>query len=113
MCSIATSILWMQHACAGPDAPLDLERGLCASHMEHAYDFYKPCGFYPLVRHPSQRNLGLLQAVLQQVRACSCHKRFLAILSYVRCELVLANHQDETLSWLFIPNHRVRESAVR
>ena len=34
---------------AGPDAPLDLERGLCASHMEHAYDFYKPCGFYPLV----------------------------------------------------------------
>ena len=34
---------------SGPDAPLDLERGLCASHMEHAYDFYKPCGFYPLV----------------------------------------------------------------
>lgn len=34
----------------GPDAPLDLERGLCASHMEHAYDFYKPCGFYPMVR---------------------------------------------------------------
>jgi hypothetical protein len=38
---------------SGPEAPLDLERGLCASHMEHAYDFYKPCGFYPLVRTPS------------------------------------------------------------
>ena len=38
-----------RYVCAGPDAPLDLERGLCASHMEHAYDFYKPCGFYPLV----------------------------------------------------------------
>ena len=37
-------------ACAGPDAPLDLQRGLCASHMEHAYDFYKPCGFYPMVK---------------------------------------------------------------
>ncbi|KAK9843825.1 hypothetical protein WJX81_007826 [Elliptochloris bilobata] len=33
----------------GPDAPLDLERGLSASHMEHAYDFYKPAGLYPLV----------------------------------------------------------------
>ena len=35
---------------AGPDAPLDLERGLSASHMEHAYDFYKPAGLYPLAR---------------------------------------------------------------
>lgn len=48
------NILSRQHARAGPDAPLDLERGLCASHMEHAYDFYKPCGFYPLVRHPAR-----------------------------------------------------------
>lgn len=35
---------------AGPNAPLDLERGLSSSYMEHAYDFYKPCGLYPLVR---------------------------------------------------------------
>lgn len=26
----------------GPNAPLCFERGLTASHMEHAYDFYKP-----------------------------------------------------------------------
>lgn len=52
--------------CAGPDAPLDLERGLCASHMEHAYDFYKPCGFYPLVGF-----IGLL------AKLCSFGKSFL------------------------------------
>ncbi len=34
----------------GPDAPLALERGLAATHMVHAYDFYKPhVGLYPLV----------------------------------------------------------------
>ena len=26
----------------GPNAPLVLDRGLRASHVEHAYDFYKP-----------------------------------------------------------------------
>lgn len=26
----------------GPNAPLSLERGTVASHMEHSYDFYKP-----------------------------------------------------------------------
>ena len=34
---------------AGPDAPLALERGLSATHMAHAYDFYKPSGLYPAV----------------------------------------------------------------
>lgn len=34
---------------AGPDAPLVLERGLTACHMEHVYDFYKPAGFFPKV----------------------------------------------------------------
>ncbi len=43
---------------AGPDAPLDLERGLSASHMEHAYDFYKPAGLYPLVRWCHAQGLG-------------------------------------------------------
>ena len=37
-------------ATAGPDAPLALERGLAATHMAHAYDFYKPSGMYPAVR---------------------------------------------------------------
>ena len=32
----------------GPDAPLALERGLCATHFAHAYDFYKPAGLYPM-----------------------------------------------------------------
>lgn len=36
----------------GPDAPLALERGLQASHMQHAYDFYKPGGPYPAVDGP-------------------------------------------------------------
>lgn len=34
----------------GPDAPLVFERGLSATHMTHAYDFYKPSGLYPAVR---------------------------------------------------------------
>jgi hypothetical protein len=34
----------------GPDAPLVLERGLSATHMSHAFDFYKPSGLYPAVR---------------------------------------------------------------
>lgn len=35
----------------GPNAPLQLERGLRAVHMEHAYDFYKPdlSSEYPVV----------------------------------------------------------------
>lgn len=33
----------------GPDAPLALERGMSATHMSHAYDFYKPSGLYPAV----------------------------------------------------------------
>jgi hydroxymethylglutaryl-CoA synthase len=37
---------------AGPDAPLALERGLSATHMSHAYDFYKPSGLYPAVDGP-------------------------------------------------------------
>ena len=37
---------------AGPDAPLALERGLSATHMAHAYDFYKPSGLYPAVDGP-------------------------------------------------------------
>lgn len=36
----------------GPDAPLALERGLCATHFAHAYDFYKPAGLYPTVDGP-------------------------------------------------------------
>jgi hydroxymethylglutaryl-CoA synthase len=36
----------------GPDAPLALERGLSATHMAHAYDFYKPSGLYPAVDGP-------------------------------------------------------------
>ena len=34
----------------GPNAPLVLERGLSATHMQHAYDFYKPTGLFPMVR---------------------------------------------------------------
>lgn len=41
----------------GPDAPLVLERGLSATHMTHAYDFYKPSGLYPLVRKASSGRL--------------------------------------------------------
>ena len=33
----------------GPDAPLALEPGLCATHMENTHDFYKPHGLYPVV----------------------------------------------------------------
>lgn len=36
----------------GPDAPLALERGLSATHMQHAYDFYKPAGLFPKVDGP-------------------------------------------------------------
>ncbi|KAL6776712.1 hypothetical protein ACKKBF_B30655 [Auxenochlorella protothecoides x Auxenochlorella symbiontica] len=36
----------------GPDAPLALERRLQASHMAHAYDFYKPTTGYPAVDGP-------------------------------------------------------------
>jgi hypothetical protein len=41
-----------QTLAAGPDAPLALERGLSATHMSHAYDFYKPSGLYPAVDGP-------------------------------------------------------------
>ncbi|CAL5218963.1 g717 [Coccomyxa viridis] len=56
----------------GPDAPLDLERGLCASHMEHAYDFYKPCGFYPLVDGKSSVACYLM--ALDKCYASLCEK---------------------------------------
>ncbi|BDA43888.1 Hydroxymethylglutaryl-CoA synthase, cytoplasmic [Coccomyxa sp. Obi] len=56
----------------GPDAPLDLERGLCASHMEHAYDFYKPCGFYPLVDGKSSVACYLM--ALDRCYASLCEK---------------------------------------
>ncbi|EIE25697.1 hydroxymethylglutaryl-CoA synthase [Coccomyxa subellipsoidea C-169] len=56
----------------GPDAPLDLERGLCASHMEHAYDFYKPCGFYPLVDGKSSVACYLI--ALDRCYASLCEK---------------------------------------
>uniref|UniRef100_A0A8B9Q5N2 Hydroxymethylglutaryl-CoA synthase n=1 Tax=Apteryx owenii TaxID=8824 RepID=A0A8B9Q5N2_APTOW len=38
----------------GPNAPLALERGLRGTHMEHAYDFYKPdlASEYPVVDGP-------------------------------------------------------------
>ncbi|XP_035393290.1 hydroxymethylglutaryl-CoA synthase, mitochondrial [Cygnus atratus] len=38
----------------GPNAPLVLERGLRGTHMEHAYDFYKPdlASEYPVVDGP-------------------------------------------------------------
>lgn len=36
----------------GPNAPLVLERGLSATHMQHAYDFYKPSGLFPRVDGP-------------------------------------------------------------
>lgn len=36
----------------GPDAPLVFERGLQASYVTNAYDFYKPSGLYPLVDGP-------------------------------------------------------------
>ncbi|POI26334.1 hypothetical protein CIB84_009916 [Bambusicola thoracicus] len=38
----------------GPNAPLVLERGLRGTHMEHAYDFYKPdlSSEYPVVDGP-------------------------------------------------------------
>ena len=36
----------------GPDASLVFERGLQATYMTHAYDFYKPCGLYPTVDGP-------------------------------------------------------------
>ena len=36
----------------GPDAPLVFERGLQASYMTNAYDFYKPSGMYPTVDGP-------------------------------------------------------------
>ncbi|KAI3433351.1 hypothetical protein D9Q98_003169 [Chlorella vulgaris] len=36
----------------GPDAPLAFERGMSATHMAHAYDFYKPSGLYPAVDGP-------------------------------------------------------------
>jgi hydroxymethylglutaryl-CoA synthase len=36
----------------GPDAPLVFERGLQASYMTNAYDFYKPSGLYPTVDGP-------------------------------------------------------------
>lgn len=36
----------------GPDAPLVFERGLQATYVTNAYDFYKPSGLYPLVDGP-------------------------------------------------------------
>lgn len=33
----------------GPNAPLAFERGLSATYMTNAYDFYKPDGIYPVV----------------------------------------------------------------
>lgn len=33
----------------GPDAPLAFERGLSATYMTNAYDFYKPSGLFPTV----------------------------------------------------------------
>lgn len=36
----------------GPDAPLVVEQGISATHMAHAYDFYKPNGLYPAVDGP-------------------------------------------------------------
>jgi hydroxymethylglutaryl-CoA synthase len=36
----------------GPDAPLALERGLCATHFTDATDFFKPSGLFPVVDGP-------------------------------------------------------------
>lgn len=55
----------------GPDAPLALEPGLRASHMEHVYDFYKPdfSSEYPTV-DGKLSNACYLRAV------DNCYKRF-------------------------------------
>ena len=56
----------------GPDAPLVLERGLSATHMTHAYDFYKPHGLYPAVSPaaPSPPGIHLILASPLQCDPC-------------------------------------------
>ena len=55
----------------GPDAPLVLERGLSATHMTHAYDFYKPSGLYPAVDGP-------LSVYCYLATMDSCYQRYSA-----------------------------------
>jgi 3-hydroxy-3-methylglutaryl CoA synthase len=45
----------------GPNAPLTIDRGVRATHMEHAWDFYKPnlSSEYPLVDGKLSINLYL------------------------------------------------------
>ncbi|KAJ7296437.1 hypothetical protein O6H91_05G073300 [Diphasiastrum complanatum] len=52
----------------GPDAPLVIDRRCSATHMEHAYDFYKPnlASEYPVCSSPSIECLE--QKVLQAVQ---------------------------------------------
>ena len=56
----------------GPNAPLVLEPGLRASHMEHVYDFYKPdfTSEYPTVD-------GKLSAACYLRAVDNCYKRFI------------------------------------
>ena len=53
----------------GPDAPLVLEPELTATHMRHAYDFYKPSGPFPSVD-------GLLSVYSYLLALDACFERF-------------------------------------
>ncbi|XP_012702557.1 hydroxymethylglutaryl-CoA synthase isoform X1 [Setaria italica] len=55
----------------GPDAPISLERKYRASHMAHAYDFYKPdlASEYPVVD-------GKLSQTCYLMALDSCYRRF-------------------------------------
>jgi hydroxymethylglutaryl-CoA synthase len=53
----------------GPDAPLILEPELIATHMRHAYDFYKPSGPFPSVD-------GLLSVYSYLLALDACFERF-------------------------------------
>eukprot|EP00887_Chlorella_sp_A99_P005543 scaffold1.g5543.t1 len=61
----------------GPDAPLALERGLSATHMQHAYDFYKPAGLFP--KMPPALDKALVAAAFpiydRKVRPSACVAR--------------------------------------
>ncbi|KAK9809077.1 hypothetical protein WJX72_009054 [[Myrmecia] bisecta] len=56
----------------GPNAPLALERQVSASYMENAYDFYKPCGLYPLI--DGRRSVMCYLMALDKCYATLCRK---------------------------------------
>lgn len=84
----------------GSDAPLALERGLSATHMSHAYDFYKPSGLYPAVS-----GIGTEHAARTELGAC-CSHRFIRLAPVhlvcahvlVRCRRCPAPQVDGPLS---------------